>query len=189
MKPCPKCGQWSLAFDDYFGRFRCFGRNCGWMPPSSAEQEMRRCENSKRPEILATVSLTKTGIQVTLSYDDLSDALICSFGETGPTFDLPWPDGKTIWRIGASSCSVVGVAIYGAKEFGLNPEDRKTIASSLDISESLKACSWPLTPGRLSVGLMRKIWEHVDPKANSSIAPDPQMELAFDEAGRSLTAR
>jgi hypothetical protein len=37
-----------------------------------------------------------------------------------PTFDLPEPDGKMIWRIGQQSDRVAGFAIVGAKEGALS---------------------------------------------------------------------
>jgi len=28
MRKCPKCNKWTLEFDDYFGRYRCFNPDC-----------------------------------------------------------------------------------------------------------------------------------------------------------------
>jgi ribosomal protein S27AE len=28
---CPKCGEYSVKYDSYFKRLRCFLRKCGWI--------------------------------------------------------------------------------------------------------------------------------------------------------------
>jgi hypothetical protein len=32
-KQCPKCGKWTVKFDDYFYRDRCMMRRCSWVKP------------------------------------------------------------------------------------------------------------------------------------------------------------
>jgi len=31
FQKCPKCGEYSVTLDSYFGRLRCMLRNCSWL--------------------------------------------------------------------------------------------------------------------------------------------------------------
>jgi len=112
MRQCPKCGRWSMDFDDYFGRFRCLA--CGWMAPSTTDLELRALQS--QPQQLESVHIPGLGLTLTPSYDADNDVISIDFGLNEPTIDLPEPDGMMIWRIGRHSDRVAGFAIVGAKE-------------------------------------------------------------------------
>jgi len=116
MRKCPKCRKCTMDFDDYFGRFRCFDPNCGWMPPSTAEREIRLLRSHTQPTRLEPFVLPGLGFELTPSYDPASDAFSVDFGLNEATMDLPEPDGIMIWRIGRRSNAVAGFTICRAKE-------------------------------------------------------------------------
>ncbi len=116
MRQCPKCHNWTVDFDDYFGRFRCFDAECGWMPPSAAEREIRLLRSHKEPKRLASTKIPDLGPTLTFSYDPENDALSVDFGSEEATFDLPEPDGKLIWRVGRRSDNLAGFTILGVRE-------------------------------------------------------------------------
>jgi len=104
-----------MDFDDYFGRFRCFDPACGWMPPSTAEREIRLLQSHTQPTRLEPVVVPDLGLVLTPSYDPASDAVSVDFGLNEATMDLPEPDGIMIWRIGRRSNAVAGFTIVGAR--------------------------------------------------------------------------
>ena len=89
MRQCPKCQQWTMDFDEYFRRFRCLDRECGWMAPSSAEREIRLLRSYAQPTRFDPVAVPDLGLTLTPWYDPASDALSVDFGLDEPTFDLP----------------------------------------------------------------------------------------------------
>ena len=119
MRQCPACGNWTLDYDEYFGRFRCFDPDCGWTPFSSAEQEIRRLQTGGQLEELCVEKIEDLGLTFRASYDSLNDALVFDFGLHEPTFDFPEGDGRMIWRIGHHTGSVAGFSILGARKFGV----------------------------------------------------------------------
>ena len=116
MRQCPKCRKWTMDFDEYFGRFRCLASDCGWMPPSTAEREIRLLRSHTQPTRLESVTIGELGLTLTPSYDAENDAISFDFGLDEPTYDLPEPDGKMIWRIVRSTDRVAGFTIVGARE-------------------------------------------------------------------------
>ncbi|KKM23601.1 hypothetical protein LCGC14_1613550 [marine sediment metagenome] len=116
MRQCPKCDNWTVDFDDYFGRFRCFDAECGWMPLSAAEREIRLLRSHKEPARLDSFEIPDLGLTLTPCYDPENDALSVDFGSDEATFDLPEPDGRLIWRIGRRSDSIAGFTILGVRE-------------------------------------------------------------------------
>lgn len=139
MRKCPSCQKWTLDFDDYFGRYRCFNPDCAWMPPSSTEREIRLLRTRKEPTFITQQSIEEFDLTFSTSYDSENDALVFDFGLNEPTFDLPEPDGRMIWRIGRHSDSVAGFCILGAKEFGMSGVDVDVVARKEDIERSLKS--------------------------------------------------
>ncbi len=138
MRECPKCHNWSLDFDGYFGRFRCYNPSCGWMPSSSTERQIRAWSTSTYPVRIAEVSIPELGLKLASSYDKQNDALLFDFGLNEPAFDLPEPDGRLTWRIGRETGSVVGFAILGAKQLGVGQVRVNFGAKKQRIEERLK---------------------------------------------------
>lgn len=167
MRQCPACRKWTLDFDDYFGRFRCYNPDCAWMPASTTERELNLLRTHKKPTILESVSIPELGITVIPSYDPDNDALSMDFGLDEPTFDLPEPDGRMIWKIGYRSDSVAGFTILGAQRLGLYQIDVNFIARKNTIEHSLKKISGVLSSGRVT----REAIEHIIVTAVSD-APD-----------------
>ncbi len=118
MRQCPKCQKWSMDFDEYFGRFRCY--DCGWMPPSTAEREIRLLRSYKQPLKLDSQEIPELGMTITPVYDVENDALSFDFGLNEPTIDLPESNGRMIWKIGLNSGKVAGFTIIGARELSLS---------------------------------------------------------------------
>ena len=94
MKKCPECKKWTLDYDTYFGRYRCFNPNCEWMPSSSTEREITLLQSGQQPVIVDTKEFPELGLSVTVTYDEVNDVLDFDFGLNDPTFDLPEPDGR-----------------------------------------------------------------------------------------------
>jgi len=75
MKQCPQCRQWTLDFDEYFGRFRCFNPECEWIPASKTEREMRLLECRKYPIEVCQRELPELGLKLEVKYDSINDVL------------------------------------------------------------------------------------------------------------------
>src|SRR4030042_4951461 len=119
MRKCPKCNKWTLEFDDYFGRYRCFNPDCEWMPPSAAEREIRILKERKEPQIVYSEHIPELGTNVVVKYDSVNDTLSFDFGQEDMTFDLPESDGRMIWKVARSNNTIVGFEIIEAKHFGI----------------------------------------------------------------------
>ena len=111
MKRCPECKKWTLEYDVYFGRYRCFNPDCEWMPISSVERELQLLEAYQQPEVISTGELPELGIKITVTYEEVNDVLAFDFRSNEATFDLPEPDGRIIWQIAHRTGTVVGFAI------------------------------------------------------------------------------
>ncbi|HUW30320.1 MAG TPA: hypothetical protein VM223_01775 [Planctomycetota bacterium] len=143
MRKCPACNRYTLDFDEYFGRFRCFNADCRWMPPSSTERELRLIETRKEPRLLFKKKMPRLGLTMSSYYDSVNDALVFDFGQDEPSFDLPESDGRIIWKVGSSTGSVTGFAVIGMVKIGV-------IAVTVDldvrkecIEESVRSFSGP----------------------------------------------
>lgn len=117
---CPKCNQWTLEFDEYFGRLRCFNPDCLWMPASSVEREIKKLKSHERPTIIDDKSLEHLGIQFKVQYDHENDILSFNFGFKEASYEMPEPDGIMIWEIGKVTGNVVGFLILDAKVHGIS---------------------------------------------------------------------
>jgi len=73
MRQCPECHKWTMDFDEYFGRFRCLALDCGWMPPSTTEREIRLLQSRKQPTKLESVTIRELDLTLTPSYDAEND--------------------------------------------------------------------------------------------------------------------
>ena len=165
MRKCPECSQWTLEFDDYFGRYRCFNPDCEWMPPSAAEREIRLLEQRKEPRIILSEHIPELGTDVVVKYDSVNDALSFDFGPEDITFDLPESDGRMIWKVSRNSYSIVGFDILDAKRFGVSEVRVDITARKEDIERNLKRIKGAFSSGRptrlliTSVAIRREIDE------------------------------
>lgn len=80
MKQCPMCQKWTLDYDTYFGRYRCFNPDCEWMPSSSAEREIKLLESYQEPIIVDRGEVPELGLSITVTYDKVNDVLDFDFG-------------------------------------------------------------------------------------------------------------
>lgn len=182
MRRCPKCKKWTLEFDDYFGRFRCFDPECGWMPPSTAEREIRLLRSHKQPLTLDSVEIPDLGLTLTPSYDPENDALSVDFGLDEPTFDLPEPDGRMIWRIGRRSDAVAGFSILGVREGSISEVSVQFIVRRKgDIERELRRVPAMLTRGRASRELIERVVVTAVSDEHEAPATSPEVEGRWRE--------
>ena len=169
MRPCPRCKQWTLDFDDYFGRYRCFNPDCEWMPMSTAEREIRLLKEHKEPDIVSVEQIPELGVTVTVSYDSISDVLAFDFDGNKSAFRLPEPDGRFVWKIAKDSNTVVGFEILEAKKLGVSEVQVNIIARKKDIEQNLKKVPEAFFSGKpttmliSSVAIMAKQEEPIPP--------------------------
>lgn len=119
MKKCPECNKYSLDFDDYFGRYRCFNPKCRWMTDSSTDRAIKLSEQNKKPLPLDKIFIEELNMQIAAFYDTVNDALIFDFGLNEVTLELPEGNGRMIWLIGKNTRSVTGFVLLGAKKWGV----------------------------------------------------------------------
>jgi hypothetical protein len=148
MRKCPKCKQWTLEFDDYFGRYRCFNPDCEWMPPSAAEREIRLLEERKEPQSVWSEHIPELGTTVVVKYDSVNDALSFNFGVNDITFDLPESDGRMLWKVSRNSNTIVGFDILEAKRFGISEVRVNIVARKEDIERNLRKIKGAFSSGR-----------------------------------------
>ena len=158
MRKCPACDKWTLDFDEYFGRFRCYSHECGWMPASSAERELSLLGAEIQPTGLQAVPIPELGLTVTSSYDRENDALSVDLGLDEPTFDLPEPDGRMIWKVGHRTERIVGFTILGANRWRVSTLKIELIARRYgQIEQGLQRTSGMLASGRMTKDVLEQI--------------------------------
>jgi len=148
MRKCPKCNKWTLEFDDYFGRYRCFNPDCEWMPSSAAEREIRLLEERKEPQAVCIEHIPELGTNVVVKYDSVNDTLSFDFGPEDMTFDLPESDGRMIWKVARSSNTIIGFDILEAKHFGISEVRVDITARKEDIERNLQRIRGAFSSGR-----------------------------------------
>jgi len=148
MKRCPVCKKWTLDYDMYFGRYRCFNADCEWMPSSSTEREIKLLQSGQQPVIVDKKKLPELGITVTVTYDRVNDVLDFDFGPGETTFDLPEPDGRLIWRVAHRTRNAVGFAILEAKKLGVSEVRVNIKAQKENIERNLKSIPEAFSSGR-----------------------------------------
>lgn len=182
MKECPKCRNWTLDFDAYFGRFRCLNPECRWMPPSTAEREIRLLQSHAEATVLDSVAIPELGLNLTPSYDAENDALSVDFGIDEPTFDLPEPDGIMIWRIGRRSNVVGGFTIVGVQEGAISEITIELIAQrKVDIERRLRRIPAVLSKGRATKTLVEQVVVTALTDQETCTPATPQMESAWSD--------
>ena len=183
MRKCPKCEKWTLDFDEYFGRFRCFDPECGWMPPSSAERQIRLLRSHTQPTRLEAVNIPELELTLTPSYDPENDAFSVDFGLDEPTFDLPEPDGRMIWRIGWRSDTVAGFTIVRVREGAIAEITIQFIyyiaRRKEDIERRLRKIPGALGRGRVTKDLLDEIVVTAVSDEATTPAEDSQVEDAL----------
>ncbi|HLA84478.1 MAG TPA: hypothetical protein VJL29_06770 [Thermoguttaceae bacterium] len=158
MRQCPKCGKWTLEFDSYFGRFRCFNGGCGWMAPSSAERAIRLMESRQEPCEAQPVDIPQLGVRLVPSYDPHTDTFSVDFGLGEPTFDLPDPDGRMIWRIGRRTDQVAGFMLAGVRDMGLSSIALQFIVKRKEeIERRLQRIPNVLSTGRITRDVIEQV--------------------------------
>jgi len=157
MRQCPACNRWTLDFDSYFSRYRCFNPDCGWMQISSADRAIRLLRSRRKPKRLKPVRITELGLTLTPSYDSENDIFAVDFGPAEPSADLPEPDGRLVWRIGRRSGCITGFFILGAKKWKMAGITIDIAARKEGIEEGLRA----LPPASFSGHVTRTLIEKV----------------------------
>ena len=118
MTKCPACGNWSLDFDEYFGRYRCFRAACGWMPSSMAERCIEIGRSGRRPRPIGSICFDERHFHC--SYDRVNDVLILETRALdAPFIEVPDPLGTLAWRVSQSDFTVAGCDIVGVRRFGV----------------------------------------------------------------------
>jgi hypothetical protein len=118
------------------------------MPASSAEREIRLLQSRERPVVVDEKEITKLGLKITVRYDQVNDVLDFDFGVDEPTFDLPEPDGRLVWKIAHRSHTAVGFAILEAKNLGVSQVKVNIVARKENIEKDLKRVSDVFLSGR-----------------------------------------
>jgi hypothetical protein len=178
MNRCPVCGRWTLDFDHYFGRFRCYNPDCVWMPASSSQMWLMRRRG--RTSILST-KRTEEGLTITSEYDPVNDALVFDFGLDEPTFDLPESDGIMVWRMGIATGSVAGFAIHRARESNISSLRIDIAARKKHVEDVVRAAPWALAAGRPSRVLVDRVSVKAEQSRHAATPGRTQMQEAFDE--------
>jgi hypothetical protein len=159
MKQCPECRRWTMEFDDYFRRYRCYNGSCQWMQSSSAERAIKRIgvyDDAQQMKQIFERAIGEIGVTLTGSYDPLNDTLIFSFGPDEVTFDLPESDGRLVWKIGHDSGQVVGFDVLGAKKLGVYKVDINILARKSNIEKEMSRSNL-IDAGKPTSALIRRI--------------------------------
>lgn len=184
MRRCPSCGKWALDFDDYFGRFRCYDPECGWMPSSSAERRIRLLRSHSQPRLIATTKISELGTSLIASYDEENDALLFDLGEPEPTFDLPEGNGQIVWRIRRNAGDVVGFSILCAKRFGVSKVRIDLGTRKQDIEESLMRLPHVVASGRITKLVIESVAVTSEKEPAGDETPQGEITNAFNDALR-----
>lgn len=119
MKECPKCKLYTVDFDEYFGRHRCFNASCSWMPPSASERQFRLLERGSTPKEIASHNFDDIHMTMNVYYDEVNDVMVFDFCTGEPFFEYPSDDARISWNVGRNTGQFCGFVVYAAKEFGV----------------------------------------------------------------------
>ena len=184
MTECPVCGKWTLDFDEYFARFRCFNAECGWMPASSAERETSLLRSHQQPRQIDSKRIEELNLTIASFYDPKNDAIVFDFGLKEPMFDVPEGDGRMVWRMGRHTGSVAGFSIFRAKEFDVSKITVNIEARKETLEETLRRTPDGPALGRATRTLIRQVlvrasesrpavkqgWSRIQDAVNESLA-------------------
>ncbi len=182
MRECPVCQHWTLEYDEYFGRYRCFNPDCEWMPASSTEREIKLLETRNQPTLLCIKHISTSNLATSITCDPVNDVLGFRFGSAKLAIDLPEPDGRLIWKIDPETHSVVGFEILEAKKLGVSHVQIDIESRKRDIEQDLKRLSQPFFYGRPTGPLVARI--AVTAKTNGPNVPTPLLRDALEQFGR-----
>jgi len=157
MKKCPRCEKYTLEFDTYFGRFRCFNADCHWMAVSTTEMALNRLGSAKATIPLVSQRIDPPGFDLTSYYDPVNDAIVVDFGREEPSSDLPEPDGYMIWKVGHHSESVTGFVLTGVNELKIREIQVDLDARKETIESSIKRLPEVFRSGRPTRVLIDRI--------------------------------
>jgi hypothetical protein len=174
MKKCPNCDKWTLDYDEYFGRFRCFDADCGWMPPSAVEQDIRLEEEHGEPQQLTKVKIPDIDLVFSSSYDAVNDILMFDFGLSEGTFDLPEGDGRLVWKIGHATGSVAGFSILEARRLDISTIRINIEARKETIERILRNTPMVVSSGRAS----RTLIDNVEVIASTEKKEEDQSQIS-----------
>lgn len=182
MRKCPACERWTLDLDSYFGRYRCFNPDCGWMQMSSADREISLLRSHKKPKRLRPVHIVELDLTFTPSYDAENDIFAVDLGRGEPSFDLPGPDGRLVWRIGRVSDSVTGFFILGAARWGLAGVMIDIAARKEGIEEGLRALPRASFWGPITMTLIEKVAVTAYSRTTDRRQSDANVARGLDQA-------
>ena len=112
MNKCPKCKRWTLEFDEYFGRPRCLATDCGWMPPSRVQREMRRHFVYEEPITLAPVQVAGADEALMPHYDRPNDVVLGLLRQAQSSLEEePDDDARIIWLRAANHATLAGFMV------------------------------------------------------------------------------
>lgn len=184
MKQCPKCNQYAMDFDEYFGRYRCFNANCTWMPPSAAERQLRLLERGVEPSVVDQFDLGDIGVSIRVVYDEVNDILAFNFDAEEPQFDYPSDDARIAWRVGRNTGQLCGLIIYSAKEFGLSEVCLDIIVARIGLAaKGITGQLVPITsnkPTRIVIDKIRVTLKGYRPTSEMCNAIKPTVEKAIN---------
>jgi len=189
MRQCPDCQKWTLDYDDYFGRFRCFNPECGWMPASSTEREIQLLKQHEKPQLLSRIEIDDPGLAFTAFYDSVNDALLFDFGLDEQSFDVPEGDGVMIWKVGQKTGSVSGFTILGAQKFAPSKIQVDIDARKENVERAVRAVSHPVASGRATRVLIEKVSVTAHPKGHKAPHSRAAVGAAFKNALKEFEAR
>lgn len=179
MRECPKCRNWTLDFDQYFGRYRCLDPRCGWMPPSTAERTIRLLH--RQPEEFESIEIPGLKLFLSPSYDRETDVFSVDFGIEEPTVDLPEADGRMMWRIGRRSGTVAGFSLVGICVESISQITIEFIARrKSDIERFFQKTPTGLA-GRAKRGFAEEIVVTIGSEDEASRRYDPKLESEWEE--------
>ena len=186
MRQCPKCQRWMLEFDNYFGRFRCFG--CGWITMSSTERQRRLLHSYEVPIVLDRLRLKAPDLSVVVCYEPLNDALVFDFdiGPTESTFDLPEPDGLMVWRIGRHTGSVAGFVLFGVKKLEITNVKVNLVARMTSIQKGFQRVPSTLSTERVTQLLIEEMFVTADARREVQTPADDEFASLFSTAMKKI---
>ena len=182
MRECPVCKHWTLEYDEYFGRYRCFNPECEWMPASSTEREIKLLETRGQPMVLCKKHVPTLDSAVDVAYDPVNDVLRFWFGLGKHAIDLPEPEGRFVWKVDPETDTVVGFEILEARKLGVSQVQLDVETRKRDIEQNLRRLTQPFFCGRPTRPLVASV--AVTAKTSRTEVPTPVRRDALEQFRR-----
>jgi len=194
MKKCPKCNNWTLDFDEYFNRYRCYRNDCSWMPASVSERQLRLLQACKDPENLGQIIIDDLDLSIDLFYDEVNDTLSFCFNNTNNPesfFEFPDEDPRILWSISRVTGEIIGFVIVNAKEFRVSAiQINIAITAKKELlSRAIQNNSQFLTrtkPTKLAIDRVAVSLEAMEPMAEDQERNKKLTESLFDKTNELL---